>query len=68
MPTTKTVVGRWESAKKKHWVELYLEDEHGYGYAGSGFGGYLGKVSEVDAWNRIGIVLSTFSVRMKRVA
>jgi hypothetical protein len=37
----KTLIAKWESQRRAHWVELY-RDEYGYSYIGNGCGGSLG--------------------------
>jgi hypothetical protein len=46
---TNTLVGRWESERGAHVVELHKADGTGYRYIGQGCGGYLSATNGPDA-------------------
>jgi hypothetical protein len=43
-----TVIARWESKSKKHWVDLE-KDQWGFAYSSPGSGGSLGRISKDEA-------------------
>ena len=49
---TKTLIARWESQRKAHWLELY-KDDLGFTYSGVNCGGNLGACTLEKALERM---------------
>jgi hypothetical protein len=61
----KELIAHWESKGKKYWLSLY-KDESGYSYKGDNCGGFLGSITNVEAFQRMQIELDCWPSRAYR--
>ena len=45
------MLARWETKRKKHWLELY-RDQWGYSYKTNNGGGFMGNITQSEALDR----------------
>ena len=63
----KQLVAKWESKGGKYHLELFRDDS-GYSYRGDDCGGFMGQVSELDAYRRMMTEYTTWPSRAYRIA